>query len=152
MTLSRTKTYFLLLGLCLCFCLLYQGIWLISGITMGRIVDFGRGSGRGYRSIENVEVAYEVDYHEYTSYYLRNGIPNTIDYIPIKYLLFAPSWSRMNTTTGNWGFVLVFICVTFSILTVIFLQKAIIPFNAQFIISKRFPFLKQQKAASPFDE
>jgi len=121
---------------------------------MGKIVGFAGGS---YKSIEIVDVVYEVQqqeytHREYTRHYLHGGIPDTIDYIPIRYLLFAPSWSRMDTTVGNWGAVWVFICVSFAILTVIFLQKTVIPFSARFILDKRFPFLKRKKVKNPFYE
>jgi len=144
MILSRTKTYFLLLGLFIGICLLYQGIWLISSTAKGDILSFGHGSGRGYRSIENVEVNYTVHDVMYDVFFLRSGTPKYDSTVQIRYLLFAPSWSRINTFAGNWGLVLVTSAVFFSILTVVFLQKQIIPYSAQFIFGKKFPFLKQK--------
>ena len=144
MILSRTKTYFLLLTVFVVLSLLYQCVWLISSTTEGEIIDFRNGSGR-YRHIQNIRVAYSVGYMEYESYYLRSGIPFTDSTIRIKYLLFAPSWSRPDTPIGNWGLILVSFCVYISILTVVFCQKAIIPFGTQFILDTKFPFLWQKK-------
>ena len=126
-------------------CLLYQAIWLFHGITNGRIIQFGNGRGKGYRTIENVKIQYIVNGAEYNEMFLRGGLKDKNEIINIKYLLFAPEYSRINNVIGNWAMVLVVTLIVFFSISIIFLTKELIPPKSTFVLSTSYPFLWMDK-------
>jgi hypothetical protein len=141
MVISRNKFYCLLILCIVGLCLLYQSIWLFSRVASGEIAGFGRGAGRGYRSVQNTTIRYRVDQQLYTQDYLRNGISDTTTTLEIRYLIFWPSVSRENTLVGNWGVPLLFFIITFIITSIVFLQDGVIPFEVAFQLGRKFPFV-----------
>jgi hypothetical protein len=141
MVISRKKFYCLLILCIVGLCLLYQSIWLFSRVANGEIAGFGRGTGRGYRSVQNTTIRYRVDQQLYTLDYLRNGISDTATTLEIRYLIFWPSVSRENTWVGNWGVPLLFFIITFIITSIVFLQDSVIPFKVAFQLGRKFPFV-----------
>ena len=112
---------------------------------MGQILDFGRGSGSDYKHVENVTVRYVVDDNEYTNIYLRNELDLTLKSVPIKYLLFSPSFSRLDTFAGNWGLVLVVFVIVLFCLSISFLIQQIVPNGTIFYLSRKIPFVRMKK-------
>jgi hypothetical protein len=86
MQVSKTKAYFFLVVLLGATSLLYQGIWLLSRTTTGEVLDFGRGSGRGFKHVENVTIRYVVGNEAYVSNYLINGLDGEVQTVGIKSL------------------------------------------------------------------
>jgi len=142
MVISRKQFYGLLILAIIGLCLLYQGIWLFSRVTNGEIEGFGRGAGRGYRSVQHTTIAYTVNQQVYEENYLRNGVSDTTTTMEIRYLIFWPSISRENTWVGNWGGPLLFFIIVFVITSIVFLQDGVIPFTSKFQLNKKFPFVR----------
>ena len=142
MIISRTRFYGLFVLFIIGLCLLYQAIWLFSKVTNGEIDGFGRGAGRGYRSIQNATITYYAGHQEYTQNYLRNGVSDTTTTLEIRYLTFSPSFSRENTWVGNWGGPLLFFIIPFIVTSIVFLQDGVIPFTARFQLDKKYPFVR----------
>lgn len=142
MVISRTRFYCLLIFAIVGVCLLYQSIWLFSRVANGEVLGFGRGVGRGYRSVQHAAIAYTVDHKVYEENYLRNGVSDTTTTLEIRYLIFWPSISRENTWVGNWGGPFLFFIITFIITSIVFLQDGVIPFTSKFQLNKRFPFVR----------
>ncbi len=151
MKLSKIQAYFFILLAMMGICLLYQGIWLISGSTTGEIIKFGKGSGKDYKHIDNVTVRYIVKNKSYTDTYLRNGLDYGTGTVPIKYLLFAPSISRQDNIIGNWGLVTVVFTIVFFILSISFLIQDIVPNGSNFVFSRAYPFLRIKKPDTRLD-
>ena len=141
MIISKFQTYGLLMGLFVFACILYQSVWLVSGKTDAQVVTFDRGAGRQYKTIETVKVQYSLEGKQYAATYLRSGTSHLQKTVAIKYLLFAPSWSRLDNVIGNWGLILVLAVLYFFVITIIFLTKEIIPMNATFALKSTPPFL-----------
>lgn len=142
MVISRSQFYGLLVLTIIGLCLLYQGIWLFSRVTNGEIEGFGRGAGRGYRSVQNTAITYTVNQQVYEENYLRNEVSDTTTTMEIRYLIFWPSISRENTWVGNWGGPLLFFIIVFVITSIVFLQDGVIPFTSKFQLNKKFPFVR----------
>jgi hypothetical protein len=142
MIISRIRFYGLLVLLLAGLCGLYQTVWLFSRVTDGKVLGFGHGSGRRYRSIQSATITYNVGWQQYTQEYLRNGLSDTTASLEIRYLLFWPSVSRENTWIGNWGGPLLFFIITSVITTIVFLQSGVIPFGARFQLEKKLPFVR----------
>src|SRR5688572_3016692 len=106
MLLTKLKFYILLQLLSITLLLLYQGIWLISDTTQGQVVNFGKQLIRSsHKRIENsgtIVVRYTVKGIIHEEEYTRNGTPLWQQTVPIRYLLFAPSISRLNSFIGQW--------------------------------------------------
>jgi len=142
MVISRTRFYCLVILAIICVCLLYQGIWVFSRVANGEVLGFGRGVGKGYRSVQNATIEYTVDHKVYEENYLRNGVSDTTSTMEIRYLIFSPSISRENTWVGNWGGPLLFFIITFIITSIVFLQDGVIPFTSKFEVNKKYPFVR----------
>ena len=142
MIVSRKRFYCLLILVIIGLCLVYQGIWLFSRVAQGEVLGFGRGVGRGYRSVQNATIAYTVDHKVYDENYLRNGVSDTTTTMEIRYLIFSPSISRENTLVGNWGGPFLFFVITFIITTIVFLQDGVIPFTTRFQLNKKWPLVR----------
>jgi hypothetical protein len=149
MTISKKKAYLVLVTLICLSCFLYQLVWLISGTTNGTVLQFGHGVGRGYKKIEYVSAEYTVRTKTYVDQYLKSDVPDTASTISIRYLLFAPSISRLNTTVGNWGLTLVVFVILFSCTTIVFIKNDIIPNNSFFTLKSQYPFIRLDKPTEP---
>ena len=145
MKLSKFSAYLLFVCAILVILLCYQGVWLFSKATHGEILNFGHGSGKGYKHIENVRIQYAVDNKIYEDTYLRNGLKDTTRQIAIRYLLFAPSISRVDTFIGNWGFFVVVFVIAILCISIFFLIQDIIPNGSVFIVSRAYPFVLLKK-------
>ena len=119
----------------------YQAIWLLSNCTSAVIIDSGKGPYGAAHSIDYVTVAYLVGNKEYHETYLRNEIGSNVDSIDIKYLKFAPSFSRPDNLSGNWGIVFSIFLVYFLVLTIAFLRPDIIPKDKNIRFSFTRPFV-----------
>ena len=150
MLLSRVQVYFLFVALLVTTVLLYQSIWLLSGKTEAQVLEFGKGSG-DYKQVEHVAVVYVVNNKTYRDNYLRNELPLNTSKVRIKYLLFAPAISRMDTFVGNWGLVLSVSTIIFLSLTIIFFSPAIFSNKTYFFFVGRFPFLIKKVNIGPVD-
>jgi hypothetical protein len=151
MKLSKIQAYLFFLFSLIAICILYQAIWLFSKTTTGEILNFGTGSGRDYKHVENVTIRYRVQNKEYLNTYLRNDLEGTIQRVPIKYLIFAPSISRMDNFIGNWGLVLVVFLIIFSCVSIFFLIQQIVPNGSVFVLSLSYPFFCLKKPAKEPD-
>jgi hypothetical protein len=147
MILSKIKAYFLIVSVIFGSLLFYQGVWLISGTIPGHIESF-ETSGRHGKQIDYIKVNYQVNRVKYSNTYLQNNHPYNDRSIQVRYLLFSPGISRMNTFAGNWGFIIVVLSTVLPFITICFLVKEIVPSNAKFILKKRFPFLQLYPIAS----
>jgi hypothetical protein len=142
MVISRTRFYCLIILAIIGVCLLYQSVWLFSRVANGEVLGFGRGVGRGYRSVQHASIVYSVDHKVYEENYLRNGVSDTTTTMEIRYLIFWPSISRENTWVGNWGVPFLFFIITFIITSIVFLQDGVIPFSSKFQVDKKYPFVR----------
>jgi hypothetical protein len=120
-------------------CLLYQSFWLFTKTATGKILGLDKGEGE-YDVVDVMNVSYVVGEKEYTDFFLRNGVKDTARQIQIEYFAFRPEWSRIDSFTGNWGMLIAVGAFFFISLTIIFLTPGLIPQNATFLLSKRFPF------------
>jgi hypothetical protein len=150
MLLSKFQAYLLFVALLVTTVLLYQSIWLFSGKTEAQVMEFGKGSG-DYKQVEHVVLVYVVNYKTYRQNYLRSELPFNTTTVRIKYLLFAPSISRMDTLVGNWGLVLSVSAIIFLSLTIIFFSPAVFSNKTYFFFVKRFPFLIKKVDLGPVD-
>jgi hypothetical protein len=142
--LSKTKTYFILQGVFLCCILLAQLFWVFSKSTNGQIIEFSRAASQGkWKHIELMTVRYWVAYHEYTETYTRNETPLAQKTISIRYSIFFPSVSRLNTFEGNWEEYLIWYLIFFGATTMIFfVPNTVLPKGTMFEFCKRYPFVK----------
>ena len=145
MKLSKPSAYIFFVCCLISILICYQGMWLFSNTTEGEILNFGHGSGKKYRSIENVTVQYIVKNKAYVDTYLRNGLNGTSRKVSIRYLTFAPSFSRLNTVIGNWGLVLVVTAISIPCISIFFLIQDIVPNGTLFILTRSFPFIHVKK-------
>ena len=151
MKLSKFSAYLLLVFSLIVILICYQSVWLISNSTKGEILNFARGSGKGYRQIENVRIQYHVDNKVYEDTYLRSGLKDTTREVTIRYLLFAPSISRVDTFIGNWGLVVVVFVILILCISIFFLIQEIVPNGSMFILSRSFPFMHLKKPERRLD-
>jgi hypothetical protein len=151
MKLSKPLAYLFFVGCIIAILICYQGMWLFSKTTEGEILNFGHDPRKRYRSIENVTVQYIVNNKIYIDTYLRNGLNGTAKKISIRYLSFAPSFSRLNTVIGNWGLVLVVLAISIPSLSIFFLIQDIVPNGTVFILTRSFPFIHAKKPVGPRD-
>ena len=145
MTLSKVGAYFFFIFCLIVLILCYQFVWVFSRTTQGEIMNFGRGVGKPYRVIENVRICYNANNKVYVDTYLRNGLKDTTHQVRIKYLVFAPSVSRMDTLIGNWGLVIVLSVMVLLCLSISFLIQDIVPNGSVFRLSGSFPFVILKK-------
>ncbi|ULQ55964.1 hypothetical protein KJS94_15040 [Flavihumibacter rivuli] len=140
MVLSKPKAYLLLISAFIALALFYQTVWLFSSTVNGKIVQYSRGVGKS-KSLSFVEANYEVNNELFNSVYLRNGYLNNDGNIPIRYLIFCPGVSRMDTVSGNWGLVFSTGLSYFLITTICFLHRDIIPKDKKVKIQVKPPFI-----------
>ena len=91
MRFGKLKMFFLLQGLAIFILLCYFSVWMISEKTMGTVV-------RPYGSTLNV--TYTVKSQTFTSTLARYDVPYGETKVPVRYLLFRPSSSRINSFMG----------------------------------------------------
>lgn len=139
MKVSKFQLYLLFACCFTMLCLLYQSFWLFTKTATGKILGLDKGEGE-YDVVDVMNVSYVVGEKEYTDFFLRNGVKDTARQIQIEYFAFRPEWSRIDSFTGNWGMLIAVGAFFFISLTIIFLTPGLIPQNATFLLSKRFPF------------
>lgn len=120
--------------------LLYQSIWIFSRVTTGTYLGDIKGTGR-FKSVSSVDITYQVNNISYEDSYLRNDFSTIHGEAEIRYLIWAPSISRLNTFMGNWGNALTILFVYILILTFIFIHKDIIPKGGKIKIGTKPPFI-----------
>jgi hypothetical protein len=139
--LSSFKFYLLLQTLMIGSIMLYQLVWFVFGTTtMADCFVYGhknelQNSGTLYYRYN----AFEKDYEDYGT---RNEVPISLENVEIKYLSFAPSFSRINSFENNWlGFIIaygLFLVIT----SLIFLiDNDTMPKNSYFYFTKKKPWI-----------
>ena len=141
MKISKVKAYFLIMLIGVLSCLLFQGVWAVSHVTEGEVIEFGNGPGRRFKGITSVTIRYSVSGVEYVDTYLRSGVSLKTQVVPIRYLTFAPSVSRLNTPSGNWGLISALFLVFFLSVTILFLKNDIVPHRSYFTLNTKRPFV-----------
>lgn len=91
MRFGKLKMFLLLQGLAIFILLCYFGVWMISEKTAGTVV-------RPYGSTLNV--VYKVKAQTFTSTHARYDVPYGETKVVVRYLLFRPSSSRINSFMG----------------------------------------------------
>jgi hypothetical protein len=95
MRLGKTKMFFLLNGIAFSILLIYFAPWLFSETVTGKVIT-------PYESTI-VHVEYVVNNKNYFGSFMRNGIEFSQRDIPVRYLSFNPSASRINSFMGLWA-------------------------------------------------
>jgi hypothetical protein len=90
------------------------------------------------KNSETLAYRYVVHNKIYEDYATRNEVPITQETIEIKYLVFWPSISRVNTFSGNWLGFLIAYAIYYSISSMIFLiPNETMPRNSYFYFIKK---------------
>ena len=92
MRFGKVVMFFLLQGLAVVALLCYFGLWMINGKTTATIV-------RPYYS-NTINVNYQVKEQFYTGSYSRYDVPFSARTVTIRYLLFRPASSKINSFMG----------------------------------------------------
>lgn len=92
MRFGKLKMFFLLQGIVMFVLLCYFGVWMISGKTTGTLVRPYYGN--------TMSVSYQANGKTFVNNHARYDVPYGTMHIPIRYLLFRPSSSRVNSFMG----------------------------------------------------
>jgi hypothetical protein len=139
--LSSFKFYLLLQTLVVGSIMLYQLLWLVFGTTT--MADcFVYGHKNELQNSGTLYYRYNTFEKNYEDYGTRNEVPISQESIEIKYLSFAPSFSRINSFENNWlGFIIaygLFLVIT----SLIFLiDNDTMPKNSYFYFTKKKPWI-----------
>lgn len=149
MLLTKLKFYILLQLLAIAVLLTYQGMWLISNTTEGRIENFGSDSYRYKRKKErsgSMTVSYKVNGITYKEEYTRNETPLTQKTVCIRYLLFAPSISNLDSFIGQWlGSLIVLLIFFLASSMLLLLHNTVFSKGTLFELNRRFPFIQMHE-------
>jgi len=150
MLLTKFKFYVLLQLLSIVLLLLYQSIWLFSSTTEGRIENFGRQLGRRVsKRVENsgtMVVSYTINGTTYEEEYTRNETPLWQKTVRIRYLLFAPSISNLDSFIGQWLGPLIVLLIFFLASSMILLMhNTVFPKGTLFELSRLYPYIQMHE-------
>ena len=146
MTLTRFKMYLYVQALLLLLFILYQGVWMISGITEGTIVNFaGVFSDKNKTTFGEagpMVVRYTVNNRVYEEGFERNDIPMATRTVPVRYLLFAPQIAHLNTFIDQWLESIVLLAILSLVTALLFLmQNSVFPKGTLFEVIRRYPYI-----------
>jgi hypothetical protein len=144
MLLNKKQTYLLFQAIFIGCLLLVQLFWLFSKTTEGEIVSFDRAATTGkWKHIETMTVSYRVGLDQYTSVYTRNRTPLWQKQIAIRYSIFFPGISRLDSFITNWGEYMIWYLIFFLATSMIFfVPNDVLPKGTMFEIRSRFPWFK----------
>ena len=141
MILSKLKAYLFFVYCFICLVFFYQSVWLFSDVVNSQVIGF-TVENRRPKEIELVYVKYQVNGKSYTRSFMKGDLAYRSKNVEIRYLKFLPGIARVNSFLGFWGFAIITSVVYFSIITIIFLRKDIVPNGSKFQLSKHKPFVK----------
>ena len=146
MTLTRFKMYLYVQALLLLLFILYQGVWMISGVTEGTIVNFAGvfsdKSKTTFGEAGPMVVRYTVNNRAYEEGFERNDIPMATRTVPVRYLLFAPQIAHLNTFIDQWLESIVLLAILSLVTALLFLmQNSVFPKGTLFEVSRRYPYI-----------
>ena len=156
MTLTRLKMYLYIQGFLLLLFFGYQGIWMISGITEGTIVNFsGVFSDKNKTTFGEagpMVVRYTVNNVVYEEGFERNDFPAAARTAPVRYLLFAPQIAHLNTFIDHWLEPIVILTILSLVAALLFLmQNSVFPRGTLFELSKRYPYIQAHEFYPHYD-
>ena len=141
--LSKWQLYLALHALFIGCCLLYQSLWIFSETTTAYCYAYNeeqlvaRGETPG-----TLVYHYMVDGKMYRETSTRNELPLTQHYIPVRYLRFYPSISRVDSFYGNWAGFLMAWGLFFVITSMIFfIPNETMPKRSYFYFTGKRPFI-----------
>ena len=138
MRFGKLKMFLLLQGIAVFVLLCYFSIWMISGKTTGTLI-------RPYFS-NTMNISYQVGPKTYTRSYARYDVPFGELKVPIRYLLFSPSSSRVDSFMGllaePLGWWLVFLLASSMLLLT---DNTVFSKGTVFQIHKKFPWLSMEE-------
>jgi hypothetical protein len=138
MKIGKLKMFFCFNGLIATALMLYYSAWLFSRPVLADLQS-------PYYS-NTITVQYHVGDKLYTGSYSRYDINYTQRRIPIRYLIFAPSASRVNSFMGMFaeplGWWLVFIIASAMLLLT---NNAVFSKGTMFILKKKFPWIAMEE-------
>lgn len=138
MRFGKLTMFFLLQAIAAFLLLCYFGLWMINGKATGTVV-------RPYFS-NTLTVSYSVNNQEYIGSYSRYDIPFSARSVTVRYLLFHPSSSRINSFMGiaaeplAWW--LVFLLASAMLLLT---HNTVFSRGTIFQIQKKFPWLSMDE-------
>ena len=141
--LSKLKLYIVFHALFIGIVLLYQSVWLFSKSTTAYCYAYNEEQllSRG-ESLGTLVYYYLAAGKMYMETSTRNETPLTQHNIPVRYLVFQPAVSRLDTFEGNWlGFIMawgIFFVITSMIF---FIPNETMPKNSYFYFTKRKPWI-----------
>lgn len=138
MRFGKLKMFLLLQGIAVFVLLCYFSIWMISGKATGTLI-------RPYYS-NTMNISYKVGSKTYTRSYARYDVPFGELKIPIRYLSFLPSSSRVDSFMGllaePLGWWLVFLLASSMLLLT---DNTVFSKGTVFQTHKKFPWLSMEE-------
>lgn len=138
MRFGKLTMYLILQDLMLLFLLLHLGRWVFSHTARAQVVP--------PYSATVMKAQYTVDGVRYTGSYMRNGYPLMEKTVPIRYLAYHPSTSRVNSFIGiaeeslAWWLVL-----TLGISALLLTNNAVFSKGTTFQLHRRFPWISMDE-------
>jgi hypothetical protein len=138
MRFGKLTMFFALQAIIVIILLFYFGVWMINDKTNATVV-------RPFYS-NTINAAYKVDNETYTASYPRYDVPYTARSVNIRYLLFHPASSRINSFMGlaaeplAWWFVFMLAC-SMLLLT----HNTVFSKGTIFQIHKKFPWISMDE-------
>lgn len=116
----------------------YFSVWIFSKTVTGDLI-------RPYEA-NKITVRYTVDGTTYTEKYMRNGWENQKLKVPIRYFIFDPEMSRVNTFLGIFAeplaWWLVFLIASAMLLLI---NNQVFSKGTVFILQKKFPWISMEE-------
>jgi hypothetical protein len=152
--LNKKKAFVVFLAVILLMCLLYQSLWIFSRTAMASVQEtevYRYRRGMNGVTINLIDASYNVGYETYYGTYLKNGLDGRR--FEVRYLAFAPGFSRSNTFIGNWGPLAAVFVIALLIGSIVYLRKDIIADGAVVVCQPRRPFLRiEHNEVAGYDE
>jgi hypothetical protein len=146
MLLNRTQLYVIVQTIALAIFLGYQGFWMISGTTQGKILNFSgvyiNDQNEAIKKSGPMVVEYIVKGVTYVEGFNRHETPLGKKNVPIRYLLFAPQVAHLNTFLDQWMESLVLLGI-FSLVTasLLLMQNSVFPKGTLFELRRKYPYI-----------
>ena len=138
MKFGKLKMFFGLNGLIAIGLILYFSVWIFSRTVTGNVISPFEPN--------TVTVSYQVDGKNYTESYMRNGWDYSKRKVPIRYFIFNPEISRINSFMGIFAeplaWWLVFLIASAMLLLT---NNAVFSKGTIFILQKKFPWISMEE-------
>ncbi len=148
MQLSSKRFWILLQLLIITLVLLYQAMWLSAETSRAKVEGFSAPEPRrDPNKLRVVYVSYQVNYSNYEAdYYVINPEWFGQEYLNIKYLPFAPGWSRPAGSFAAWYHIKRLLYIQLFIASLILLfPNALVPKGSSFILQRKLPLIRLLK-------